>query len=247
MSTTRPPRRPDPERQAEEVAYFFVDRLGREDRGEYLWSPEKRIAYPLMGDVESTIEELNASLLWAEGARVPFPCIVDEEQRTVPIIAAPTDPRRYPYSPFQPPFPFYYRDYFEESSKELSVLGKMIWTEPREVPKMILGPLTKFLAVRFGWIAKNPEFRSLGAAASGQTNNPYLPFTIHTRTSGLRIHYSKTFALNFNTVFGAPTTPLKGWILPGIHKFAGMDSRGRMRYDKGTFSTPPDFSATLII
>jgi hypothetical protein len=235
MSTTRPPRRPDPERQAEEVAYSFVNRLGREDREEYLWSPEKTIAYPLMGDVESTIEELDASLLWAERSGSGIPCIVDEEG-AVPIVSTPIDPRHYPYPrPRDDPF------------EQLSVLGKMIWTDPREVPKMILGHLTKFLAVRFGWMAQNPEFRSLGAAASGQGDNPYLPFTVHTRTSRLRIHYSKTFALNFNAVFGAPTTPLKGWILPGIHKFAGMDSRGRMRYDKGTFSTPPDFSATLFI
>lgn len=93
----------------------------------------------------------------------------------------------------------------------------------------------------------NPEFRSLGAASSDQANNPYLPFTVHTKTNGLRIHYSKTFALNFNPVLGAPTTPVKGWILPGIHKFAGMDIKGRMRYDKATFSTPPDYSARLII
>jgi|ERR1700674_145568 len=245
MSTTRPPRRPDPERQAEEVASSFVDRLGRENRGEYLWSSEKRISYPLMGDVESTIEELDASLLWAERSRSGFPCIVDKEG-AVPIVSAPIDPRRYPYPPFPPPYP-YYLQYAKEAFEELSVLGEMIWTDPHEVPKMIARPLTKFLTVRFGWIAEHPEFRSLGAAASGQGNNPYLPFTVHTRTSGLRIHYSKTFALNFNTVFGAPTTPLKGWILPGIHKFAGMDSSGRMRYDKGTFSTPPDFSAKLMI
>jgi hypothetical protein len=172
---------------------------------------------------------------------------VDEGQQTVPILATPTERRRYQYPPFPENFPFYYRDYFERSSEELSVLGKITWADPREVPKMILDPLTKFLTVRFGWIAENPDFRSLGAAASGHANNPYLPFTVHTRTSGLRIHYSKTFALNFNFVLGAPTTPVKGWILPGIHKFAGMDSRGRMRYDKGTFATPPDFSANLII
>jgi len=246
MSTTRPPRRPDPERQAEEVAASLVRRLGREDTREYLWSAEERLTYPLLGDVESTVEELDVSLVLAERSGVPFPCIVDEEG-AVPIIGTPTDPRRYPYPPFPAPFPFYYRDYFEQFSEQLSSLGKFTWSDPREVPKMILAPLTKFLTVRFGWIAKNPEFRSLGAAASGQANNPYLPFTVHTHTSGLRIHYSKTFALNFNSVLGAPTTPVKGWILPGIHKFAGMDSRGRMRYDKGTFTTPPDFSASLII
>lgn len=243
MSTTRPPRRPDPEKQAEEAASSFVDRLGRENRGEYLWSAEKRVSYPLIGDVESTIEELDASLLWAERFGSDFPCIV-EEQGAVPIVSAPIDPRRYPYPPLGPP---YYPRYAREAFEELSVLGEMIWTDPHDVPKMIAKPLTKFLTVRFGWVAEHPEFRSLGAAASGQGNNPYLPFTVHTRTSGLRIHYSKTFALNFNTVFGAPTTPLRGWILPGIHKFAGMDSRGRMRYDKGTFSTPPDFSAKLMI
>jgi hypothetical protein len=249
MSTTRPPRQPDPERQAEEVASSFVDRLSRKDRRDFLWA-EERVAYPLLSDVESTIEELDTSLLWAEREGGRFPCILDEEQVAVPIVSAPTDAQRFPSRNafYSPQFdPFYHRQYVEEALEQLSVLGKIVWWDPRIVPKMILGPLTKFLTVRFGWMAENPEFRSLGAAASGPSNNPYLPFMVHTRTSGLRIHYSKAFALNFNPVLGAPTTPVSGWILPGIHKFAGMDAKGRMHYDRGTFSTPPDFSAQLMI
>jgi hypothetical protein len=123
----------------------------------------------------------------------------------------------------------------------------IVFTFPDAVPKMILQPLTKFLTVRFQWVADNPEMKSLGAASSAQANNPYLPFTVHTNTRDLRIHYSKTFAINFNNVFGAPTTPLNGWILPGIHKFAGIDESGNFFYDSGSFTTPPDFSAQLMI
>jgi hypothetical protein len=59
MSTTRPPRRPDPERQAGEVASSLVVSLGRKDRREYLWSTERRrvayISYPLRPEDSPTV------------------------------------------------------------------------------------------------------------------------------------------------------------------------------------------------
>jgi hypothetical protein len=241
---TSPPLRPDPERQAEQVASRLTKNLGSQQKREYLWDAEQPTPYPLLGDVETAMEELDALLIWAMRSGSTFPCIQDEEQGAVPIIIHPIDPRLagYPY----PSYPLF-GPYMEEAVEGLSVLGKIVWPDPREVPKMVFSPLAKFLTVRFRWIAESPEFRSLGAASSGQANNPYLPFTVHTQTNGLRIHYSKTFAINFNGVLGAPSTPVKGWILPGIHKFAGMDRGGRMHYDRATFSTPPDYTAHLMI
>ena len=250
MATTRlPPRLPDPEKQAHEVAERLTANLGRSENLEFSRSSETR--YPLLADVEFAMEELNYILLWLGNLGNGVPCIRVGED-TVPIVGLPPIPAilrlfprglRYMPYPYTLVFqePFLYENVFSGSAPEI------VWSNPSKVPEMVLPPLTKFLTVRFQWVADNPEFRSLGAAASAQANNPYLPFSVGTNTSGLRIHYSKTFAINFNNVFGAPTTPLNGWILPGIHKFAGMDGSGNFYYDRGTFTTPPDFSAQLMI
>jgi hypothetical protein len=249
MGTTRPPILPDPEKQAQEVAEQLTENLGRSENLPYSRSRERPL---LLGDVEFAMEELHSLLLWVNtyaGDRVRIPCVQDRED-TVPIIGLPISASLLGRNP---DFFLRQRQYpwlFEESILR-RLFGrrspKIVWSKPSEAPEMVLSPLRKFLAVRFQWIADNPEFRSLGAASSMKANNPYLPFTVRTKTHGLRIHYSTTFAINFNNVFGAPTSPLNGWILPGIHKFAGMDSSGSFYYDRGTFTTPPDFSAKLMI
>jgi len=247
MSTTLPPRRPDPDGAAERVASLLVRQLEHEGEEEFSWDLYPA-DYPLLGDVQTAIDELDRLVSWALSSGNRLPCILySEENVTVPIINAPINRTTSgSYGP-PPPYPFYLPPYGDEALEPLSVLGKIIWSDPREISTMVFGPLNGFLRVRFRWIAENPEFRSLGAAALGRANNPYLPFTVHTQTNGLRIHYSSTFALNFNPVLGGPTTPVKGWVLPGVHKFAGMEASGRMHYDRGTFSTPPDFSALLMM
>jgi len=245
-ATGRPPFRPDPEKQAREVANRLTERLAHFEAPEAVGPYEAH--YPLMADVDLAIEEIENALRFAAYAKIGVPCIEDGED-TVPIVGLPmvgsTVYKRFPPGYFAA-FSYFTEPYFNEYIfRNMGV--QILRAEPSDVPKMVLSPLTKFLAVRFRWAADNPEFRSLGAAASAQANNPYLPFTVHTNTAGLRIHYSKTFAINFNNVFGAPTTPVSGWILPGIHKFAGMDKSGKLHIDKGTFTTPPDFSARLMI
>jgi hypothetical protein len=238
MATTRlPPRLPDPEKQAQEVAERLTANLGR--------SPESsETHYPLLADVEFAMEELN-HVLRSRRAREGILCIQSGEDM-VPVVGLPSSLaafRRMGYAPNEyEPFPseVFYRVWSEVFSGT-----RIVFNNPSEIPEMVFGPLQKFLTVRFQWVADNPEFRSLGAASSAQANNPYLPMTVHTHASGLRIHYSKTFAINFNNVFGAPTTPVNGWILPGIHKFAGMDGSGNFHYDPGSFTTPPDFSVQL--
>jgi hypothetical protein len=106
-------------------------------------------------------------------------------------------------------------------------------------------------SARFQWLAGNPGFQSAlqrsDASASPYSVSPYLPFTVETLASGLRIHYSNTFIINFNHVFGAPTTPLNGWILPGIYRFAGMDKAGGFLFDKAAFTTSSAGTANLMI
>lgn len=247
MATTRPPLRPDPERQAQEVAQQLVANLGHSPNLGFLRSSETH--YPLLADVEFAMEELNHVVLSASYTNSGVLCVQDGSH-FVPIVGLPPSLAlfgnwaNYPPSYGVPPFPVGRN--FEGIMGDL-FSARIVPAQTSELPQMVLSPLTKFLAVRFQWVADNPEFRSLGAAPSARANNPYLPFTVHTNTPGLRIHYSTTFAINFNNVFGAPTTPLKGWILPGIHKFAGMDRNGNFHYDPGSFTTPPDFSANLMM
>jgi hypothetical protein len=248
-ATTRPPvQPPGPQQRAAEIAQQLVAGLLTQPKtgtqvSARTWLTDKE--YPLLTDVEFAMEELN-SLLWsATNAGFMIAC-VENAGDMVPVVGIPANamldraplPSSVPFDPEN-----LYRHLLGSMGTDVSVQ----WFGPANIPAKVLAPLTKFLTVRFQWIADNPTIRSLGSAASVQANNPYLRFTVHTQKSGLRIHYSKTFALNFNPVFGAPTTPKSGWILPGIHKFAGMDGNGNFLYDKGTFTTPPDFTAYLTI
>jgi hypothetical protein len=251
MATTRPLPQ-DPEKLAQDVAQQLTEKLGSPEKLEHPNSPEAR--YPLLGDVEFAIEELHNILLWADRAQSRIACIRENEDFT-PIIGIPLGRallRRFPLD-YLPP----HSGFSQESFLYERLLGQflrpdeILWALPGEVSEMVLPPLRKFLAVRFQWVAGNPGFQSapqsVGASTQLQSESPYLPLTVETLTSGLRIHYSNSFAINFNHVFGAPTTPLKGWILPGIYKFAGMDMAGNLLYDRGAFTTPPEHTASLMI
>ena len=245
MVITAPPPLPDPEKQAQEVAEQLTETLGR---GRLRYSDSNTLRYSLIAVVEFAIEELNNLLLWANRVGTRVACIPDDRGDLLPIVGVPLSPALAEEFPEVVSQEFFKESRFGDALfRQVFGGNEIVWWEPTKVPQEVLWPLAKFLRVRFQWVKDNPQFLSLGAAASSQANSPYLPFTVHTQTSGLRIHYSNTFAINFNNVFGAPTTPLKGWILPGIHKFAGMDNSGNFHYDKGTFTTPPDYSARLVI
>jgi hypothetical protein len=256
MATTRSPLLPqDPEKLAQEVAQQLTDKLDSLEKTERSNPPQAR--YPLLGDVEFAIEELHNILLWATQAQTRIACI-RENDAFVPIVGVPLGRalmRRFPLDHLPP-----HSGFSQESFLYERLLGQFLrpdeifWALPAEVPEMVFLPLMKYLTVRFQWVAGNPGFQSVLQSGlqsvdstSPQSDNPYLPVTVEALTSGLRIHYSNTFAINFNHVFGASTTPLKGWILPGIHKFAGMDSGGNFLFDRGTFTTPPDLTASLMI
>jgi len=261
MGTTRPPLLlQDPEKLAQEVAELLTDKLDNSVKVGYSKPPATR--YPLMGDVEFAIEELHNVLMWANQAQTRIACI-REDDGFVPVIGVPLGRalrQKFPLDHLPPHFGF-----SQESMLYERLLGQflrpdeILWALPGEVAEMVFFPLMKFLTVRFQWLAGNPGFpgalptgfqntlQSPDAPAAPQSIAPYLPFTVETLTTGLRIHYSNSFAINFNQVFGAPTSPLKGWMLPGIYRFAGMDGTGNFLYDRATFTTAPDGTANLMI
>jgi hypothetical protein len=237
------------EEQATETARRLTLALGSSVFFKY--SRPSELGKVFLADVESAVEDLHYALMWARNFGGGLPCISFDDQGFVPIV-------------FPSPLAGFARikdlrvlgRFFRNSRKyflehiidpNLLKVGTIDWQSPLEIPALVLPLLIQYLTVRFKWYADNPEFLSLGAASASQAHNPYLPFTVKANTKGLRIHYSKNFAFSFNNVFGAPTSPVDGWILPGIHKFMGMDSSGNTYYDKGSFTTPPDFEAPLLI
>ncbi len=245
MGTTRPSLLPqDPEKLAQEVAEQFTDTLDNSERVGYSKPPATR--YPLMGDVEFAIEELHNVLMWANQAQTRIACI-REDDGFVPVIGVPLGRalrQRFPLDHLPPHFGFSQETLlYERLLGQFLRPDEILWALPGEIAEMVFFPLMKFLTVRFQWLADNP----LQSPAAPQSIGPYLPFTVETLTSGLRIHYSNTFAINFNHVFGAPTSPLKGWILPGIYKFAGMDGTGNFLYDRATYTPSADGTANLML
>jgi hypothetical protein len=90
---------------------------------------------------------------------------------------------------------------------------------------------------------------ALGAAPADRPvrSNPYLEVEIHTEESGLRIHYTPSYFIDWSNVFGAPTTPLSGWILPGRYKFGAMRANGELLTDNSNFDVPPTTTAHLVL
>jgi len=235
---------PDAQQRATQLAQQLTSGLLATDSAASPFSQVVHGQSSLLADVEFAIEELN-SLLWtAQQSGFSIACLAVDGD-TVPVVSI---PKIAPLGAMPQPLPSSPKEAYSKLINPLlaCVPSAVTWLQASDIPSMIVSPLSKFLTVRLQWIEDNPQFMSVGAA-SAQNINPYLSFAVHSQTAGLRIHYSKTFALNFNSVFGAPTTPLSGWILPGIHKFAGMDKAGNFYYDQGTFTTPPDFTASLLI
>jgi len=77
---------------------------------------------------------------------------------------------------------------------------------------------------------------------------PQLSFTVHTKKHGLRVHYSNTLLLNFDQVFGSPTSPVVGWLRPGVYVFAVQKpGQPEILVDHGEYSVPPHTEAHLTV
>ena len=78
------------------------------------------------------------------------------------------------------------------------------------------------------------EFLSAVSAAGNAPPNS-IPFVVNTSTSGLAVHYAPMFLLGRMTYFNAPTTPVNGFLSPGLWKFGGVGAGRGMVVDPGVF------------
>jgi hypothetical protein len=211
----------------------------------------------LLGDVEYNVERLSIMLFWwVRNISASYPCLIEREG-PVPIMfdsAYSMGVRFPPYlaiSQFERGPRSVYQAYnvLENfyGDKDLRIDG----VKADDLQERFRELLTKFIGTRSGGEDEAPTPRTaaaLGAASSGFIRqNPYLDLEVHTNETGLRIHYTPSYFVDWSNVFGSPTTPSAGWILPGRYKFGAMRSNSDFLLDPANFDIPPTTAAHLVL
>jgi hypothetical protein len=114
-----------------------------------------------------------------------------------------------------------------------NVVLPLALVDPDEAQQRFENGLTDFVSVR-GAGSQGPGYTSAG-----------LKFRVVTETRGLRVHYTPSYFISWR-VFGAPTSPVDGWIQPGQYKFGAVGTNYTFRYDSADFEIPPRTEAILV-
>lgn len=194
-----------------------------------------------LADVEADAQSFASQLpIAARGDGVP--CIVREEWQSPPVPIDLWDyTRGHPDIPTFAPrggFPLLrwelnqiYEYFARGGERRLQVIA----VPPPEAATLFRQHVIEFLKARF---SAHPPLAS---------PSPGVQFTVATKGSGERVHYSPAYFQKISTVFGSPTTPVSGWIQPGRYTFSVVGANGTMRFDPGQYSVPPSTSAQLIV
>jgi hypothetical protein len=113
----------------------------------------------------------------------------------------------------------------------------------RDVAGMFNARLISFLKTRFGSSAalSHHMYTSPGGP-------PGLLFTVTTNTLGLKVHYTHQYYVNPSYIFGAPTTPVSGYIPPGRWHFGYSQGTGPVTFDlTNIYDVPLASSAHLSV
>lgn len=127
-------------------------------------------------------------------------------------------------------------------------------TNPNSIFRSSTRRLEDFLELRINSISKKSS-GSDNDQLSGGTGSPpgipnltnYLVLTINTQNQNYKIESSPAYFINWS-YFGAPTTPIKGPILPGKYIFRGIppSTPGQPVLDSSIVSIPPQYNITII-
>jgi hypothetical protein len=221
--------------QAKLTADRLLNNIGT---GERQYTSEKLDIY--LADVESTVDSFDLQLRLLRRYELGFPSIVHQETEPIPIsIAGIFWPNWFvseiQFEPFLEEFLFMPRRVWLEISGRLYENSgfKVELMEYEKTIQYLRRGLEQFLATRFS------------ARRSDISQSPGLFFRVFTRRRGLRIHYSPSFFIEWR-VFGSPTSPVGGWIQPGLYKFAAVGHRFPFTVDPGDYEIPPRTEAHLV-
>lgn len=218
-----------------------------------------------IADVSADVDRFRSQFQWFAQAEAPMPCLVREDEPPIPIDLDSFDPgtelgwesRTQAVSP---------SDFMGNARRVIQQLAErshMGYEEyaPDAVLEFLQTHLSGFLRVRLSAQGRNArtstksqEARSSGGGGGGGfsasqpfASGPGIAFVVHTRASGLRVHYAPSYLLTNALVFGSPTTPVQGRIQAGRWSFGGMSRALPLTWDPAIFQVPPATSASLTV
>jgi hypothetical protein len=187
----------------------------------------------VVADLSASVRRFAHQLHVATEAGIRFPCVQSLQGTPTPI-----DPGALP--------DFHPQLFREEREEELEP-PTFDLTEPwagvpaDEAAYFFQYGLSRFVRARFASLgmAKRHPYSFAGGS-------PGFIFQVSTNSSGLTVHYTHQYYLNPMYVFGAPTTPVNGYIQAGYWHFGASKKQGRIAWDlNSVYNIPQVFSAHL--
>lgn len=200
-------------------------------------APQARLA-----DVEADVNQFKDQYEYCSENGIPIPCFEDDKG-SIPLplnLAGVVHPFASPTVHQPPDVARWLLKLLPEQVKLMAQSSSLEYSEysPNEVREFFGHRLRQFLIPRLG---------TSRSESSKTADNYGLRFRVFARTDGLRIYYTPAYWFTPNQVFGAPTSPVEGWIMPGRFRFGAYGGSLSLRWDDGEYSIPPSEEARLEI
>lgn len=194
-----------------------------------------------LSDVATDVDQFADQCNYCSENNISIPCIEDNKSEPLPInlasvVHAFVDPTAYQ----DPSVARLLLQHLPQQVSALTESSRITYSHysPDDARHFFGERLRRFLLPRLG-----SEPPSVGKPALHQG----LLYKVHTDTYGLRIYYTPAYWFSPNQVFGSPTSPVEGWIMPGRYKFGAAGASYRLKFDEGEFNIPPSTEAHLEI
>jgi hypothetical protein len=221
---------------AREVATTLIEQT---TTGHHAEVPRRIDSWAPLADVTYDVERFGAQYLYARQTDLPLPCIMRPgTEYVLPInaedvlfpLGVPADPRTA-----------------ERQLRRVEGQTENGFIEllpPDRAERAFTSRLIDFLRRRLSWAAESHAQQS----PSGDPGRPPgLMFQVSTDSPGLRVHYHPAYWHEAKTVFGQPSTPVRGYVVPGRFVFGAMGPRQALRFDPAEYEIPPSTSAHLYL
>lgn len=228
-----------PSRDDLDEARLVADRLLYNiGTGEREYSSRKLDIY--LADVEIAVDGFDFQLQFVRRYEERFPCIVSAEARPIPvtldkltglfwILRQSQLEREFGnlYSNLQGSWMEAMSQLYGRSGFRIELL------RPADAIDVFRSGLVEFLTTR------------CSARRSDISESPGLFFRVYTRNLGLRVYYAPSYFIDWR-VLGSPTSPVGGWIQPGLYRFAAEGKVFSFTIDGGNYEVPPRTEAHLL-
>jgi hypothetical protein len=191
-----------------------------------------------LGDVEADVDQFIDQNIYCSENSLPVPCLGDNRSEPLPIdltgIVHPFIRSSATYR--NPEIARVLLSQLPDQVSSLADASGLTYGEysPEEARDFFNTRLRQFL-----------EPRITKASSETAVVHQGLKFKVYTYTSGLRVHFTRAYWFSPNQVFGAPTTPVEGWIMPGRYKFGTIGPAYGLQFDDGEYNIPPSEEAHL--